>query len=958
MAYPDGTAWPITELLINGTWTDYSTRNRATGGTQGVAITRGRQNEQGRVSPQTSTFQLNTADGLFSTRNPNSPLYGQIPRNTQVRHRAGDGDNYLYAPFNDQGQFNVGYCSDTAALHITGDTEIRLDMWPHTWRLPAGALTMVLASRYTLTGNQRAWAVLMNSDGTLALFWTTDGTAATRVVATSTAPVPAASGRLSLKITLDVDNGASGWTVTFSTASSINGTYTTLGSPVTGSGVTSVFAATSALIIGTGADSAGIQSGGYAYGGKTYELQLRNGIGGSLVANPIYGTQSTLGTATFNDALGNTWKYLNSGIARSDRMRYVGELNIPALSWDQTGRDVYATVTSSGILARLQANGIALGSAMFRQFSKLSGVVGYWPFEDGAGAQLAMTPIAGASQAQLNGVTLGGSDQTNFPGSSGYVTFGAPTTHPVIIAKPKFSASTQTLFMMMTVRADAVATGDATIGSFYITGGTVRRVDVIMTSTGAWRFDFIAFDGSTITSSSPAYITLTDYRLRWISVNVLMTASGGTVSWYARWFGFGDTVFSGIGPATFSGSLGSWNSSSLTSRNSSGITNLRIAHLLLANQDVGFVSSTVQNAVNAYVGETAAARVSRLSTEQGVTTEIIGQWNRSAAMGYQLPDTFTNLIEECADADRAFLSESRYFNGLEFRCGSDVELRRDLMINYQAAELTAITPAEDGSGFQNDVTVSRKNGSSARKVITSTAYHQIGTADPPVGAGTVTGSGPSGGTYNVQSDSQLPDLAGWFAHTGSWDDARYPNLTMSHHRAEVKANTSLAERLRSAGLGDTGQITGPPSFLPPEPITFLIQGYTETLYHSLWDIVMNTSPGGPYRTGRYSPATAAPDVVGTARYTTAGSTLSSSVTSSATTLVVAYATAGDNWTTTAASYPFDIMIEGERITLTSAPGGTSSPQTFTGVTRSVNGIVKAHPAGAVVELFDTTYYAV
>ena len=53
--------------------------------------------------------------------------------------------------------------------------------------------------------------------------------------------------------------------------------------------------------------------------------------------------------------------------------------------------------------------------------------------------------------------------------------------------------------------------------------------------------------------------------------------------------------------------------------------------------------------------------------------------------------------------------------------------------------------------------------------------------------------------------------------------------------------------------------------------------------------------------------------------------------------------------------PYDIYVAGERMTVT-AVAGTSSPQLFT-VTRSVNGVVKAHDAGDEVRLFKPAYYA-
>ena len=50
--------------------------------------------------------------------------------------------------------------------------------------------------------------------------------------------------------------------------------------------------------------------------------------------------------------------------------------------------------------------------------------------------------------------------------------------------------------------------------------------------------------------------------------------------------------------------------------------------------------------------------------------------------------------------------------------------------------------------------------------------------------------------------------------------------------------------------------------------------------------------------------------------------------------------------TAAANYPMVVDVEGERVTVT-AVSGASSPQTWT-VTRSTNGVSKAHSAGVTI----------
>lgn len=56
-----------------------------------LTITRGRSDEQSQASPQRMAFTLDNRDGKFSPRNPLSPLYGMIGRNTPVRCKIDNG---------------------------------------------------------------------------------------------------------------------------------------------------------------------------------------------------------------------------------------------------------------------------------------------------------------------------------------------------------------------------------------------------------------------------------------------------------------------------------------------------------------------------------------------------------------------------------------------------------------------------------------------------------------------------------------------------------------------------------------------------------------------------------------------------------------------------------------------------------------------------------------------------
>src|SRR6266568_1599226 len=72
----------VVELFYSGAWQDISqyVDDRAP-----ISITRGRHDEGTSVDPSSCTLTLNNRDGRFSPRNPTSPLYGLIGRNTPLR---------------------------------------------------------------------------------------------------------------------------------------------------------------------------------------------------------------------------------------------------------------------------------------------------------------------------------------------------------------------------------------------------------------------------------------------------------------------------------------------------------------------------------------------------------------------------------------------------------------------------------------------------------------------------------------------------------------------------------------------------------------------------------------------------------------------------------------------------------------------------------------------------------
>lgn len=69
--------------------------------------------------------------------------------------------------------------------------------------------------------------------------------------------------------------------------------------------------------------------------------------------------------------------------------RFYGEVSSWPPKWDQTGTDVYAPITASGIMRRLQQNLDTIGAALERYYTNLNGTeipLGYWPCDDASGS--------------------------------------------------------------------------------------------------------------------------------------------------------------------------------------------------------------------------------------------------------------------------------------------------------------------------------------------------------------------------------------------------------------------------------------------------------------------------------------------------------------------------------------------------------------------------------------------
>ncbi len=912
------TVLPITvELNLDSVWTDITTDVRSE---QTIRITRGKTAEGAATDPGSCSLTLANLDGKYSPRNPLSPYYGVLGRNTPIRVSAAGGEVYLNLP---GGSGDRIATPDDASLDITGDIDVQVEASFDNWEVTS---TTELIAKYLVTGNQRSWRLMLGTGGTMVFSWSNDGTAFTDVQSTDTVQGSADDGRLAIRVTFDVDNGASGNTTTFYYARTINGPWTQLGDAVVNGGTTSIFSSTATLQIG--------DISALSFTSPTchvHKAKVLNGIAGSAVANPDF-TAQTVGASSFADAAGRTWTVAGSATLSNLSVRFVGNVSNWPSAWEAGGFDVTTSIEAAGILRQLGQGTNALDSTMTRTIPSDTSVIAYWPMEDGSGATSAGSPLDGVTAMATSGFTFaaGAPTASGLPtGSASLPTLATGATFSGTV--PTVSASThwQVEFFFKvptaptTSRTIMTVRSSGTVAAWYVQ----MRNDVVTMLGNSAEGDVLI--SSTLGSGGSFFGGWRRMRLR-------ATQSGGNIAWTTQWFTLG-----GEGLDSDSGTVtGTVGHVTRVTGDPAGLNvdlnGMGLGHIAVFNSALDTIFTGADVGFN---GETAGNRLIRLSSETGIPIIVSGLPNDTITVGPQPQDTFLNVVNQCSDADAGILYERRNILAVGYRDRSTLyDQRITLTMDYSNSEVQApFLPVDDDQTLRNDVTVTRSNGIVARQFLST---GPLSIQNPPDGVGSYTTSV----TLNLHADERALELANWFLHLGTWDEARFPSVYVN-----LAHNPELSPEATRVEVGDRIQVTNPPAWLPPGTIDLMVLGYTETLAQFQWDIVYVCQPYGPWNASTVEDTTYG-------WVDTDGSTLDADATSGATTIDVDTQTDSAVWVdsaTYASDFPFDILVGGERMTVT-ATTGTSNPQTDT-VTRSVNGIVKAQTTGTAVSLFNPAY---
>lgn len=617
------------------------------------------------------------------------------------------------------------------------------------------------------------------------------------------------------------------------------------------------------------------------------------------------------------------------------RYRFHGEISSWPVQSDISGSEVVTIVEASGVTQRLSQGTSPLRSAIYREFvnPSRSSIIAYWPFEDAEGSASIASGLSDSPAMTYTG-TPTFSTSTAWAGSAALPEMGTATFTGVV---PGYTNTGEHSFRVLTYVPAAGPTSEGTLFKLQSSIGNVRSWEVLINTSGQLKPQ--AYDGAGTELTGSGYIAF-DLRGQLSNVILEVVQDGADIDWTLTVQDFDGVYFitDSVNSTPVSGTVAGETQGAFSRAQIGGGTlgETVIGHVSLADDTNAYAS--MGRRIIGWRGEEPSARLTRiLTTEEGIPFQArtMGTTGNEVTLGVQDQKSLIDLVQECESADLGIAFEPRDEIGIAYRTRLSLYNQEpSLTLDHDQNELSAaLTPVDDDRYTRNDITVTRVSGSSYRATLES---GNLSVQAPPNGVGRY----DENVSISLGTDTQLSSQAGWRLHIGTTDEARYPSVSINLRHPTFTSSVEMMNSALALDIGDRIVITNPPSWLPPDDISQIVIGHTETIGGTeQHDITFVCAPESTWRTAvADSPAS---------RADTSGSELTSGISSSATSISVSI-TDGSIWTTDAGEMPFDIRVGGEVMTVT-AISGASSPQTFT-VTRSVNGIVKEHLAGSDLRL--------
>lgn len=588
--------------------------------------------------------------------------------------------------------------------------------------------------------------------------------------------------------------------------------------------------------------------------------------------------------------------YVNPGNGWYER--FSGFVSSWSPRWDLTGTQTIVDVQASGVSRRI-GQGAAERTPIERAIHETAPEA-YWTLGDGSDATFAGSAVGGYPMTvQLGTVEFAAFTDLN-------PDMPTPDLDAGSLVGTVTGVSSDAWHVELFLRSDAYNT--SAVSRIYLSGGTIDRLFFSLQNgdASAGTVFVVDRDENVIGAIALPLLSQAAFLGDWHHYAITIEQSGTSV----RVRSYMNGVLSDTATMA-SETLGS-PSQVLLGHNIGTPTSA--AHLAIGST-VTF--STAFDAADEFDGETTATRFARVCAQESVVYTV--DTGTTSSMGPQRAGSTLDELREVEAVEHGMVTDYRFGSRLIPR---SARYNRAPDLELDTGELGETPrPTLDDLGAVNEARVSRTDG----EEVTYQDRTDIARR----------GRYDTDASINAVAD-ELVHHAEWLVHLGTVEGMRYPDLTLN-----LRRTPELIQAWCNAGLGARLRVTGLPASHPVDGIDVYVEGYTETFDSNRWIVEINASPARPYEVFQVESATLG-------RLDSAGSTLDSAISSSATSLSVA--TPDDPlWSTAAADYPCTAEVGGEEITVT-AVSGASSPQTFT-VTRSTNGVVKSHAAGTTVRLW-------
>lgn len=942
----------VTEILIDDMWEDISEDVYVR---DPVHLTRGRADEAVQSDPSALSLTLNNRDGRYSPRNPLSPYYGKLGRNTPIQIRMGDLPDEDPAVVEDSFDRTVGSggwgTADSGQVWTTSssipnvfsvsDGRGRISLpnsdWFYPIRMTDPNIPADVDVRYTVEISDYVQGDL--NAGIYAEVGLREG------------PDPNRGGYLlemSYRSAAGMSQGIG--LVMASISKRLDGVNTQLMSTTAVVGVT--YTPGQPLNVRVQADGPNFRVRLWNQGDVEPEVWHAQGwddeyteggvfhMGANVTSNV---DASDTPEISFSD-LEVTPMYYDPEV-----IRITGEVASWPVRWDVSDTDVWVPLEAAGIKRRLNQGRPNFKSPL-RAGIEPTGPVAYWPMEDGINTRAMRAVSPQTTDMRAIGVRFATDDslQTSLAlptaGLNSRLTAGGIPTR---------ETGSWSVHMVLKLSIPSFETGEAvqdTLTEVFAFDTTNHRYRVYVGANDPggddesffmWAAVFDSSDDSYGSRLAPANFTAGntifiddldfDVRESWVRLALSGWQYTPTQAAFSFQLVTADNQSEGASFA-FNGQTG--RVTSINTNIGAGLEGTGFGHLTVWD---ALSPPAYFNAFGGWAGEGAQQRMTRVAAQNGIP--LVTEGAAKTRLGPQVANQALETITEAANSDLGALVERRAGLSLSYRGREDLYNQEPVItLDYANGELNPpLEPVDDDQNLRNSVEVTRAGGGSAL----------VEQREGPLGINTA-GLYDESVTLSLATDTQARDQAGWRLHMGTVDEMRWPvlHINLANRRLGLRI-----EDILNLDVGDRIRVLNPPTWTQYDHLDLIVQGYEEIINLFQWDIILTCTPATVWTVGEMGtddPSETPPDAP--SRADTADSELASGIGTGATTFDVV-TNQGPTWVDSAEypdDLPFDIEVGGEVMQVDEIESATS-PQTFT-VQRSMNGIVKSHEAGSAVRL--------